>query len=360
MRKFAFAALFALLVPLTPAPAQPTAARDSGAQPPIVGPVVPAKAAAAELSAIDAIILGVVEGVTEFLPISSTGHLIIATRLLNLESSQPLVGADGQPLWHRKPSEKNPKGEPLTLKLAADTYTVVIQAGAIAAVALLYWSQFMAMLRGLLGRDPAGLRLFINVIIAFLPAAGIGFLAHNWIDEHLFSVGAVIIAQVAGAFLMFYAEWWRRRQCAAQAFSPADASEPAATPALLELTPLKAASIGALQCVAMWPGTSRSMMTIVGGYFVGLDPKRSAEFSFLLGFVTLSAASVYKGLKSGSAMIQVFGWPHVLLGGVVAALTAAICVRFLVHWLTRHGLAIFAWYRLALAAALAIMIYLGK
>ncbi len=370
MRKFALAALVALLLPLASAQSQPDAARDSGAQQPIIGPVVRAQAAAAELSAIDAIILGVVEGVTEFLPISSTGHLIIATRLLNLESSAPLLGADGQPLWHRKPSAKNPKGEPLTLKLAADTYTVVIQAGAIAAVALLYWSQFMAMLRGLLGRDPVGLRLFLNVIIAFLPAAVIGFLAHNWIDEHLFSVGAVIIAQIAGAFLMFYAEWWRRKSLRGVSEG---ATEQEAVPLHsgaasraedentgVVLTPMKAATIGALQCVAMWPGTSRSMMTIVGGYFVGLDPKRSAEFSFLLGFVTLSAASVYKGLKSGSAMIQVFGWPHVLLGGVVAAITAAICVRFLVHWLTRHGLAIFAWYRLALAAALAVMIYLGK
>ncbi len=308
---------------------------------------VSASSAAAELSVPDAILLGVVEGVTEFLPISSTGHLIIATRLLHLESEQPLVDRNGQPLWYKKPSEKNPKGEPLTLKLAADTYTVVIQAGAIAAVALLYWSQFMAMLRGLLGRDPAGLRLLIAVIIAFIPAAGIGFLAHNWIDEHLFSIRAVIIAQVAGALLMFFAESWRKRHAAAASDRP-----------LTELTYTKAATIGALQCVAMWPGTSRSMMTIVGGYFVGLDPRRSAEFSFLLGFVTLTAASLYKGYKSGGAMIQVFGWSNVILGGVVAAITAAVCVKFLVHWLTKHGLGLFAWYRLALAGALAAYFYL--
>src|SRR5213082_3031337 len=95
-----------------------------------------------------AIILGVVEGVTEFLPISSTGHLILATHLLGLESETPLRGKDGQPLWYHKPSPKRPNGEPLTLKLAADTYTVVIQFGAIAAVGLLYWPQFLAMLRG--------------------------------------------------------------------------------------------------------------------------------------------------------------------------------------------------------------------
>jgi undecaprenyl-diphosphatase len=317
----------------------------------VITPPTPATRAAtplpaAELSASDAIILGVIEGVTEFLPISSTGHLIIATRLLHLESEQPLLN-NGEPLWYKKPSAKRPAGEPLTLKLAADTYTVVIQAGAIAAVALLYWPQFMAMLFGLLGRDPAGLRLLINVLIAFFPAAVVGFLAHDWIDAHLFSVRAVIIAQVAGAFLMFYAESWRRRR----------ASVPSPQP-LSELTAKKAATIGVLQCVAMWPGTSRSMMTIVGGYFVGLDPRRSAEFSFLLGFVTLSAASLYKGYKSGAAMIQVFGWSNVALGAVVAAVTAALCVRFLVLWLTRHGLAIFAWYRLALAAALAVVFYL--
>lgn len=315
----------------------------------VLTPPTPATPAppAAELSVSDAIILGVIEGVTEFLPISSTGHLIIATRFLKLESQTPLLDRNGEPLWHKRPSEKNPAGEPLTLKLAADTYTVVIQAGAIAAVALLYWSQFMGMIRGLLGRDPAGLKLLINVLIAFVPAAGIGFLAHKWIDEHLFSIGAVIIAQVAGALLMFYAESWRKRQVAPPSSQP-----------LSELTPTKAAAIGALQCVAMWPGTSRSMMTIVGGYFVGLDPRRSAEFSFLLGFVTLSAASLYKGYRSGGAMIQVFGWSNVVLGAVVAAITAALCVRFLVRWLTRHGLALFAWYRLAVAAVLGAVFYL--
>ena len=303
---------------------------------------------AAELSIKDAIILGVVEGVTEFLPISSTGHLIIATRMLGLEGEQPLIGRDGQPLWFKKPSAKHPEGEPLTLKRAADTYNVVIQFGAIAAVALLYWPQLFSMLRGLLGRDTAGLRLLINVGIAFLPAAVIGLLAHDWIDAHLFSIGAVIVAQVAGALLMFYAEFWRRRRAV---LTPARAE-------LRDLSPLAAAGIGALQCLALWPGTSRSMTTIVGGFFAGLDPRRSAEFSFLLGFVTLTAASIFKSYKSGAAMIQVFGWSHVLLGGVVAAVTAAVCVGFLVAWLTRHGLAAFAWYRLALAAVLAVVFYL--
>jgi undecaprenyl-diphosphatase len=146
---------------------------------------------------------------------------------------------------------------------------------------------------------------------------------------------------------MFVAEGWRKRRPA----PPKDAP-------LSDITYGKAATIGLLQCAALWPGTSRSMMTIVGGYFVGLDPRRSAEFSFLLGFVTLSAASLYKGYKSGAAMIQVFGWSNVILGAIVAAVTAVVCVRFLVLWLTRHGLGLFAWYRLLLAGALAAYFYL--
>jgi undecaprenyl-diphosphatase len=304
----------------------------------------------AELSIGDAIILGVVEGVTEFLPVSSTGHLIIATHVLNLESEKPLISKDGQPLWYRKPSPKHPEGIPLTMKLAADTYTVVIQFGAIAAVTFLYWSQLMSMLRGLLGRDPAGLKLLISVLIAFAPAAVIGLLAHEWINDNLFSIPTVIVAQVVGAGLMIYAEAWRRRHVAAVVTSTKDD--------FANLTPKAAVGIGALQCFAMWPGMSRSMTTIVGGYFAGLDPRRSAEFSFILGFVTLTGATVLKSYKSGAAMIQVFGWSHVLLGAVVAAITAAICVRFLVHWLTRHGLTAFAYYRIAFAAVLAVVFYL--
>ena len=309
---------------------------------------VSAPAPIAELNVIDAVILGVVEGVTEFLPVSSTGHLIITTRLLHLESTKPLTARDGQPLWYKKPSPQHPAGVPLTLKLAADTYTVVIQFGAIAAVALLYWTPLMSMLLGLLGRDPAGLRLLFHILIAFIPTVVLGLLAHDWINDHLFSVGAVIIAQIAGAFLMLYAEFWRRRRAV---LTPARSD-------FADLTPRGAAGIGALQCVAMWPGTSRSMTTIVGGYFAGLDPRRAAEFSFLLGFLTLSAATMFKSYKSGAAMVQVFGWFPILLGAAVAAITAAVCVRFLVQWLTRHGLAAFAYYRLALAAVLAVVFYL--
>jgi len=311
-------------------------------------PATRAPAPAAELSISDALILGTVEGVTEYLPVSSTGHLIVATHALGLESNAPLAGRDGQPLWYVPPSAKHPRGEPLTLKLAADTYTIVIQFGAIAAVGLLYWRQFLAMLRGLAGRDPAGLRLLRNLLLAFIPAAVIGLALHKWIDAHLFSIGAVVAAQVAGAFLILWAERYRRRRAARTGESHDVA----------DVDARHAVNIGLLQCAALWPGTSRSMMTIVGGYLAGLDPRRSAEFSFLLGFITLTAATIFKSYKSGGAMIEVFGWPHVLLGCVIAAVTAAVAVKFFVGWLSRHGMAAFAYYRLAFAALLAALTWL--
>ncbi|MEO5958546.1 MAG: undecaprenyl-diphosphate phosphatase, partial [Opitutaceae bacterium] len=266
--------------------------------------------------------------------------LIIARDLLKLNSNQPLFDAAGEALWYRKVSATRPSIL-LTRNLATDTLIFVIQFGAVAAVALVCWEQLLSMVRGLFGRDPAGLRLLVNVMIAFLPAAIVGLLFHDWIDDNLFSIGAVIFAQIAGALLMFYAEYWYGRRYL-QGIHPT----------VTELTPFAAAGIGVLQCLAMWPGTSRPMMAIVGGYFAGLDPRRSAEFSFLLGFVTLSAASLYKTYRAGTAMIQVFGWPHVVLGIVVAAVTAFFCVRLFVQLLLRHGLNVFAWYRIGVALCL--------
>lgn len=304
---------------------------------------VDAKQPVAELSASDAIVLGVVEGVTEFLPISSTGHLIIANQLLGLESQQQLTGKDGQVLWYKKPSEKNPEGVPLTLKLAADTYAVVIQVGAIAAVVFLYWTQLTSMLAGLFGRSSSGVRLLRNVLLAFAPVAFAGFFLSGLIDKYLFSVGSVIGSLVIGAIIMLWAEKWRRANSGI-GFSK---GEPA------DLTPGKALGIGLAQCLALWPGTSRSMVTIVGGYLAGLNPGKAAEFSFLVGLPTLAGAAVYKGAKSGPAMIEVFGWSNVLLGAAVAAISAVIAVKFLVHFISRNGLAVFAYYRLILAAVLA-------
>jgi len=298
----------------------------------------------AELSVGDAVALGLVEGITEFLPISSTGHLIIVNQLLGLESEHQLTDKSGQLLWYKAPSPTHPAGVPLTLKLAADTYTVIIQVGAIAAVVLLYWQQILAMLVGLLGRSSAGFRLLRNVVLAFLPVAIVGFLFHDLVDKYLFSTFTVIGALVFGAVLMLWAERWRRANSGI-GFSKGDPAD---------LTSRKSLGIGLAQCLALWPGMSRSMVTIVGGYLAGLNPAKAAEFSFLVGLPTLAGAAFLKAIKSGPAMIQVFGWSDVLLGAGVAALSALIAVKFLVHFLSRHGLAIFAYYRLALAVALLV------
>jgi len=298
----------------------------------------------AELGVGDAIVLGVVEGVTEFLPISSTGHLIIANQMLGLESEKQLTDKAGHPLWYKPPSAKYPEGVPLTLKLAADTYTVVIQVGAIGAVVLLYWQQLFLMVGGLLGRSSAGLRLLRNIMLAFLPVAFVGLLLHDLIARYLFSTWAVIGALVVGAFLMLWAERWREAK-AGVGRTKGDAAD---------LPPRKALGIGLAQCLALWPGTSRSMVTIVGGYLAGLGPAKAAEFSFLVGLPTLAGASLYKGVQSGPAMIEVFGWTNVLLGAGVAAVSALMAVKFFVHFITRHGLVLFAYYRLVLALVLTV------
>lgn len=288
----------------------------------------------------DALVLGLVEGVTEYLPISSTGHLILTNRWLGLDSDTPLKDARGNPVWLEKPSEENPDGEAFTLKAAANGYAIIIQAGAIAAVLLLYWRDVMSIVRGFLGKDRNGLLLGRNLALAFAPAVVLGLAFEDLIDRYLFGTTPVVIALVAGAFLMLGVEWWRKKK---------NPGVNGGGIRMHELTVWKALFIGLLQCVAMWPGTSRSMMTIVGGYLVGLPPRRAAEFSFLLGLITLSAAAGYKGLKVGPALFTAFDPLPILFGCLVAAISAAFAIKWMVTYLTRHGLAIFAYYRIAIA-----------
>lgn len=281
----------------------------------------------------DVVILGVVEGVTEFLPISSTGHLILTDHFLGLDQATPIASAR-----HPARAEGASRAKPMTVKEATDAYIIVIQFGAIAAVLILFWERVWSVFQGLLGKDRNGLLLGRNLLVAFLPAVVIGLLLEKWIDRYLFNTWPVIAALFAGGFLILAAEWWRSRQ---------HREEPG--PDLHDLTVGQSLMIGLLQCVAMWPGTSRSMMTIVGGYLAGLSPVRSAEFSFLLGLITLGAASFYKGLETGPALLHLFAIGPLLLGLVVATVAAAIAVKWMVGYLGRHGLGIFAWYRIGLA-----------
>ncbi len=296
-----------------------------------------------ELTLGEATVLGLVEGITEYLPVSSTGHLIIANHLLGLESEQQLTDATGQPRWIKPPSPELPAGRPLTVKAAADAFAVVIQVGGIAAVVVLYWSQLWSLVLGALGMDREGAKLLRNIALGVLPAVVFGLLLDDWIEAMLFGIWPVIVALVAGAFLMFSVDRRRRRS----QWALSNGRRPS------ELRPSEALLVGVMQCVAMWPGTSRSMMTIVGGYIVGLKPAQAAEFSFLVGLPTLAGAALWKGVKGGPAMIEVFGWSPVLLGTFVAFVSAALAIKILIAALTRYGLTPFAVYRIVLALVLA-------
>ena len=285
-----------------------------------------------------AVVLGLVEGITEYLPISSTGHLILVNHYFGLDAEVPAHDRQGQLLFPRGNTAGSP-APPLTVKALADAYAIIIQFGAIAAVLFLYWGRVRTMSLGLLGKSREGLLLVRNLLAAFLPAAVIGLLLADWIDRYLFDSLVVVAALFLGGLLMLGVEAWRRRSGLADETGPD----------LHELTVRQCVMVGLLQCVAMWPGTSRSMMTIVGGYFAGLNPRRAAEFSFLLGLITLTAATCYKTLKGGTFLLAAFGPGPLLMGMIVAAMAAAVAVRWLVSYLGRHGLTGFAWYRMALA-----------
>ncbi|BAM03618.1 undecaprenyl-diphosphate phosphatase [Phycisphaera mikurensis] len=270
----------------------------------------------------EALILGIVEGLTEYLPVSSTGHLILTQWLLGLNA------------------------DPQT-EAAVNSFNIIVQAGAIAAVLGLYRQRVGQMIRGLLGRDEEGRRLALMLIAAFMPAAVLGVLLADPIERHLFAPWPVIAALAAGGLLMLGVARWRRGA------DEADGKE-------VEQIDLRMALlIGFAQCLAMWPGTSRSMMTIVAAFLVGLRPRAAAEFSFLLGLVTLGAATVYKSAQGGTQMVEQLGAFPILVGLVGATVSAALAVKWFVRFLTRNGLAPFGWYRLALSAVLAGLILSG-
>lgn len=262
---------------------------------------------------LEALILGLVEGITEYLPVSSTGHLLIAQRLLGIAPSE-----------------------------AANAFAIAIQAGAILAVLGIYRQRAGQMLQGLVGRDANGLRLVICLIVAFLPAAVLGGLFDDAIERVLFGVWPIIIAWVVGGVVILVSSRWVEGHRSGRP--------------LTDLAYGHALVIGLLQCLAMWPGTSRSLVTILGGLLVGLSLSAAVEFAFLLGLITLTAATGYTALKHGSVMLASFG-PAVLIAGFVTAwLSAAIAVKWMVAWLNRRGLTVFAWWRFAAAAIAAALL----
>ncbi|MCD6186784.1 MAG: undecaprenyl-diphosphate phosphatase, partial [Desulfuromusa sp.] len=280
-----------------------------------------------------AAILGVVEGLTEYLPVSSTGHLLLTERILS-------IGADPAASVEQKERTKE----------AIDAYTICIQIGAIIAVLGLYFRRVKQMLLGLVGKDAAGRRLLISVIAGFLPAAVIGLLFNKLIKSYLFGVWPVIVAWFVGGVAILVVSRWNRSRGARSADS--DRS-------IIELTWQLALIIGFIQCIAMWPGVSRSLVTIVGGLLVGLSLSAAVEFSFLLGLITLSAATGYDALKHGQVMLQTFDALSLAVGVAFAFVAALLSVKWMVGYLNRHGLAIFGYYRIALSLVAGTLLLTG-
>ena len=261
---------------------------------------------------IDALILGVVEGLTEFLPVSSTGHLILTAYLLGLEGG------------------------------SVKTFSVVIQAGALGAVLVLYRRRVGVIWRGLLGRDPAGRRLALNLALSFAPAGVVGLLLHDVIKAHLFGTSPVVLALAVGGLIMIGMDRWFK------ANGRADRT-------LESITPREAWAIGCAQCLALWPGTSRAMVTLVAGMLLGLPATVAAEYSFLLAVPTLGLATLFDLAVGGKQLLAEVGMVSLIAGCVSAAVVAGLTVQGFVRYLTRRGLEPFGWYRLALAAVMSLL-----
>lgn len=285
-----------------------------------------------------AFLLGIIEGITEYLPVSSTGHLVLAQRLMG-------IGTESE-----------------EAKLAADAFAICIQGGAILAVLGLYYKRVIQMIKGVFGKDPEGFKLAINILAGFIPAAVLGLMFNDMIEAHLFSMWPIIFALVIGGVAILVVSRYRRNH------PPSGGAKD-----LIELTWKMALFIGLLQCVAMWPGTSRSLMTIMGGLIVGLSIRSAVEYSFLLGVLTLTAATAKKAVWGidgageqyeawfGGIMLMwdAYGGLSFLLGIVAAAVSAALAVKWLVSYLQSHGLALFGWYRIAVGLTIAALVVTG-
>lgn len=269
---------------------------------------------------LQALILGLVEGLTEYLPVSSTGHLLLTQRLMGIGSSD-----------------------------AADAFTICIQAGAILAVLGLYYRRVGDMALGMLGRSEGGRKLALNILAAFIPAAVLGLLLEKVIKKFLFGhewgLWPVVAAWFVGGVAILAVSFFKRKSTTIRNLG------------LEDITVRMAVIIGVAQCLAMWPGVSRSLITIVGGLLVGLSLPAAVEFSFLLGVLTLSAATAYDALKHGREMLESFGPAPLAVGFIAAWLSAMLAVKWMVGYLNRHGMSIFGWYRIILAVVVAVWLW---
>jgi undecaprenyl-diphosphatase len=250
---------------------------------------------------VEAVIIAIVEGITEFLPVSSTGHMIITEALLGVEMNE-----------------------------FTKAFTVNIQFGAILSVVILYWKRFLQ-----------SWTFYQKLFIAFLPAAVIGFLAGDFIDSLLDNVLVVAVMLLVGGILLLFVDKWFNK--------PNDNQE---------ITYKKALWIGLWQCIAMVPGVSRSAATIIGGMQQNLSRTNAAEFSFFLAVPTMAAASAYKLIKDykhfNSDNIDIL-----LVGNLVAFVVAMIAIKTFITFLQKHGFRFFGWYRIILGLVLIVLILMG-
>ncbi len=250
-----------------------------------------------------AVFLGLVEGITEFLPISSTGHLIVAGHLVDFTGPR------------------------------ADTFEIVIQTGAIFAVIWHYRTLLIDLLRRFLTR-PVERRLAWNLALAFIPAAVVGLLAHHWITTHLFAPGPVAGALVVGGVIILLFEWRRPTPVTMDVYA---------------VSPRQAFGIGCAQVLSLFPGTSRAAATILGGYGLGLSRAAATEFSFLLAIPTLLAAGAYDMYKN-RALFHAADWPMFAVGLVVSFIAALVVIRGFLRFVQSHTFNGFAWYRIGFGA----------
>jgi len=256
-----------------------------------------------------AALLGLVEGITEFLPISSTGHLIIMDEVLGF---------------------KGPSGK---------VFEISIQLGAILAVCWLYRTKILHVVTHILS-DKSDQKFSFNIILAFLPAAVLGFLFHHFITAHLFNVWVVASMMVVGGFAIIAIEKWK----------------PAASIHTLDnITPKRAIAIGFCQALAMIPGVSRSGATIMGALMLGLERKTAAEFSFFLAIPTMFAATIYD-LYKNRADLTMDGMTIIAVGFVIAFFSALVVVKWLINFISRHGFVPFAWYRIIAGIAISAIL----
>jgi undecaprenyl-diphosphatase len=262
---------------------------------------------------IKAAVMGVVEGLTEFLPVSSTGHLILAGSLLDFTGEKVKV------------------------------FEIAIQTGAILAVILVYWQRIRDTVQGL-GGEPRAQRFALNVAIAFVPAVVLGLAFGKAIKAHLFTPLVVATTFILGGFIILWAE---RRPASTVRVQTVD-----------DMRGLDALKVGLVQCLALVPGTSRSGATIIGGMLLGLSRKAATDFSFFLAIPTLIGAGAYSLYKE-RALLSAADVPLFAIGLVFSFLSAWLCVRWLLRYIATHDFVPFAWYRIAFGLVVLLTAWSG-